>query len=168
MFSWSQARVYLTSWYGLGSGLEKLKSEYPKQYADLKSALEDDPFIRYLFTNVDTSLAASDRDMFSLYLELVEDSKIKSKFGTMILNELELTQRHMEELLEKPFQSRRRSHHYSNKLRASLMEKIHKKQVELLKTWRHKQKQGNTDAEETLSELLLSINALSSAMGHTG
>ncbi|PXA05625.1 phosphoenolpyruvate carboxylase [Coraliomargarita sinensis] len=168
VFSWSQARVHMTSWFGVGSALEQLHSEDPDAYETLKDALKDDPFVRYVFTNIDTSLAATDEEIFSLYIDLVEDESLRKKFSGIFLDELKLTRRHLENLLCRPIEERRKGHYYSNMLRASLMRPLHKKQVQLLRTWRAQKAAGEPEDEAIQTELLMTINALSGAMRNTG
>lgn len=167
VFSWSQARVHMTSWYGVGSALEELEKSKPDQYEALKKALKSDTFIRYVFTNVDTSLAATDEEVFKMYIDLVEDEEVKKRFESLFMNELALTRQHLEDLLDQPIEVRRRNHYYSNLLRGSLMKPLHEKQVSLLKKWR-KMKGENENTDEIQVELLLTINALSGAMRNTG
>ncbi|TVP79669.1 MAG: phosphoenolpyruvate carboxylase [Puniceicoccaceae bacterium] len=168
VFSWSQARVHMTSWFGVGSALNQLQAEDPDVYQLLKKALKEDPFVRYVFTNIDTSLAATDEDIFRLYFDLVEDAALRDKFTGIFMDELQLTRRHLETLLNKPIEERRKGHYYSNLLRASLMRPLHQKQVQLLRIWRQ-QKAAGEPADETIqTELLMTINALSGAMRNTG
>lgn len=162
VFSWSQSRYHMTSWYGLGTALRQLKSEQPKRFAELKKALKTDPFLRYVFTNVDTSLAATDESTMELYASLVPDEEIRQNFLDEFLSELQLIRSHLHELLGKSFEERRTNHHYSNLLRASVMQELHKMQVALLKNWRAEK------TEKTQVELLLTVNALASASGSTG
>jgi len=168
VFSWSQARVHMTSWFGVGSALEKLNHKNPDGYDKLKTSLKVDPFLRYVFTNIDTSLAATDEEIFSLYIELVEDEALREKFRSIFMDELALTRRHLETLLRRPIEERRKGHHYSNLLRASLMRPLHVKQVALLKAWRAQKAAGEPDDEAIQKELLMTINALSGAMRNTG
>ncbi|QNL20400.1 phosphoenolpyruvate carboxylase [Hyphobacterium sp. CCMP332] len=168
VFSWSQSRVHMTSWYGLGSALSDLEKEQPEAYESMRKALKNDQFVRYVFTNIDTSLAATDENIFRLYLNLVNDEKLKNKFGNRFLDELKRMRGHMEELLDKPIQERRVNHYYSNMLRASLMEPLHKKQVSILKEWRNAKEKDKKKADNLQVELLLTINALSGAMRNTG
>ncbi len=168
VFSWSQARVHMTSWFGVGSALDQLYSENPEAYEQLQGALKDDPFVRYVFTNIDTSLAATDEEIFSLYIDLVEDEALREKFSGIFLDELKLTRRHLETLLNRPIEQRRKGHYYSNLLRASLMRPLHEKQVGLLKTWRAQKAAGEPGDESIQTELLMTINALSGAMRNTG
>ena len=168
VFSWSQARFHMTSWFGVGSALEKLEKTNPEGYEELKSALKTDIFIRYVFTNIDTSLAATDDQVFKMYIDLVEDEEIKTRFSEVFHRELKLTMNHLINLLDEPIEVRRRNHYYSNQLRASLMRPLHEKQVALLKQWRRMKSQEDPKTEGVQIELLLTINALSGAMRNTG
>ena len=167
VFSWSQCRVHMTSWYGIGTALAKLKSEHPERHHQLKKAMKTDPFIRYVFTNIDTSLAATDENIFMLYTDLVKDKGIKERFKSIITNELSITRELVLELIGRPIAERRKNHFYSNKLRASLMDILHHKQVHLLKEWR-KPDHPEDRRNELQTELLLTVNALSGAMRNTG
>ena len=144
VFSWSQARVHMTSWFGVGSALEQLYSENPEGYAQLQKALKQDPFVRYVFTNVDTSLAATDEEVFSLYMDLVEDEALRTKFSGIFKDELTLTRHHVKNILSRPIEQRRPGHYFSNLLRASLMRPLHEKQVQLLRTWREQKSSRKT------------------------
>ena len=168
VFSWSQSRFNITSWYGIGSALEKLKQKHPDQYDQVKNSLKDDDFLRYVFTNIDTSLAATDEKIMKMYANLVEDKTIKDRFFDSISAELELTRNHLLNILDKGIEERRKSHYYSNQLRSSLMELIHKKQVNLLKTWRQLSTEEQQQEGELQIDLMLSINAIASAMRNTG
>ena len=53
-------------------------------------------------------------------------------------------------------------------LRASLMGPLHERQINLVKKWRKKKINDELAAKETQSEIMLSINALASAMRNTG
>ena len=167
VFSWSQSRYHMTSWFGLGSSLNKMSEEKPEYYEELKEALYTDDFLRYVFTNVDTSLAATDPAIMEAYAELVEDGKVRQKFLDIFLKELNLVQDHMSILLRRTFKERRRHHYYSNKLRSLLMEPLHQEQISLLKKWRKEKEKGQASAK-TQRDLLLTINAIAGANRNTG
>ncbi|WP_258097098.1 phosphoenolpyruvate carboxylase [Marinoscillum pacificum] len=168
VFSWSQSRFNMTSWYGLGSAINDLKTNTPELYAEFKKALKHDAFIRYVLTNVDTSLAATDEEIIKMYASLVKEEDIKDKFLNMFLNELSLTRQMLMELLERGIEERRKNHFYSNQLRASLMATLHKQQVELLDKWRTEKAKNDPEAEKTQVQLMLTINGIASAMRNTG
>ncbi|MEO0794818.1 MAG: phosphoenolpyruvate carboxylase [Verrucomicrobiota bacterium] len=168
VFSWGQNRANMTSWFGVGSALNELEKDNPAAYEELTIALKTDAFIRYVFTNVDTSLAATDETVFQLYIDLVEDEALRERFRKVLLDELKLARHHMENMLTRPIEQRRCNHYYSNLLRASLMRPLHEKQVALLKKWRQQRADKDPETEQTQTELLLTINALSGAMRNTG
>lgn len=169
VFSWTQSRMHISSWFGVGTTIKKLKEEDPEKYRGLKSMVKSDTFVRYILTNVDTSLAATDENIMSMYAGLVEDQKVRNDILTLLLKELELTRQMMMELLEHPISERRVNHHYSTQLRASALEPLHKEQVALLRQWRAAQKDDDRErAEVLLQNLLRSVNAIANAMGTTG
>lgn len=167
VFSWSQSRFHITSWYGVGSTLNHLREDHPEQFAQLKKLIKSDTLVRYIFTNVDTSLAATDEKIMQLYASLVEDPEVKEKILGMIFRELKLTREMMGEIIKKPIKERRKNHYYSTLLRAEGLDEMHTNQISLLKTWRNKTfAQG--EEEEVLIKLLKNINAIANAMGNTG
>jgi phosphoenolpyruvate carboxylase len=162
VFSWSQTRFNLTGWYGVGYALEILMEEEPEMFQKFIGLVENDSFIRYLLTNVDTSLNATDEGIMDLYSSLVEDPSVRKTIMHKISSELERTRKMLKMILKKPISQRRTNHYYSTLLRASALEYLHRSQVKLLAMWR---KQKN---ETLLYSLLRSVNAIANAMGNTG
>ena len=69
VFAWSQARYNMTSWYGIGSTLEKLRAERPKDYEKFQIALKNDPFIRYFITN---SVSFKEFELYNRIIEILD------------------------------------------------------------------------------------------------
>jgi len=169
VFSWSQSRFNMTSWYGLGTALMNFRNSQPERFAEFKEAVKSDHVIRYVLTNVDTSLAATDPQIIKAYASLVTDDDVKETMLKLFLDEFSRINELMEVILEKPLKERRRNHYYSNQLRALGMHEIHYHQVYLLKKWRKAKKDNETEKSESLLvSLLLSINVLAGAMRNTG
>lgn len=168
VFSWGQARFHITSWYGVGSTLEKLKTEFPDKFQTLKELVRESQFVRYVLTNIDTSLASTDEEIMSLYAGLVKNDKVRNSILPLILNELRITRLLMEELLRRPMETRRKNHFYSTALRAEALDILHKNQVSNLRKWRGMDNASDAEKEIALNELLISVNAISNAMGTTG
>jgi phosphoenolpyruvate carboxylase len=166
VFSWSQCRFNITSWYGVGSTLEKMRSEHPAMFDRFRLAVKTDPFIRYILTNIDTSLASSDEQIFSQYALLAKSEPGSSEFTEKMTRELALTRRMIDIILSRPISSRRENHYYSTLLRAEAMQPLHDYQVLLLKRWR--KTSPDSDADQVLVELLGTINAIAGAIGFTG
>jgi phosphoenolpyruvate carboxylase len=169
VFSWTQSRMHISSWYGVGSTLLKMKEQEPSKYQKLKKMVKSDTYVRYVLTNIDTSLAATDEEIMTMYAGLVEDPGVRKDILSLLLSELELTRAMMLELLNSPISERRVNHHYSTRLRADALLPLHIEQVALLKAWRKASGEGSgTQAEELLRNLLRSVNAIANAMGTTG
>jgi phosphoenolpyruvate carboxylase len=162
VFSWSQTRFNLTGWYGVGFALESLMHNEPEMYRQFVELVQTDAFIRYLLTNIDTSVNTTDEGIMDLYSSLVVDLQIRDKMMANIRTELERTRRMLLLILGKPISERRINHYYSTMLRATALDYLHHSQVYLLSSWREQKK------EETLYSLLRCINAIANAMGNTG
>lgn len=169
VFSWAQSRFNITSWYGVGTALEKWQKANPEEFAYMQKMAANDTLVRYVFTNVDTSLAATDEKIFKCYAALVEEEDIREEILDLILKEFNRTKKMLSLLFEKNFDQRRSHHYYSNILRAEAMNDLHMDQIELLKRWRKINTQPNTEkAQKLLKELLLTVNAIAGALRNTG
>lgn len=168
VFSWGQSRFHITSWYGVGSTLEKMQNEFPEKYITLKKLIPTSQFVRYVLTNIDTSLATTDVEIMKMYAELVTDKNVRETVLQILLTELEKTQNLMQELLGRPMHERRKNHFYSTGLRAEALDILHKNQIKNLKLWRNPELTDPTEKDKLLKELLISVNAIANAMGATG
>lgn len=74
----------------------------------------------------------------------------------------------MDDITGKRIEERRKELYFSNHLRAPLMGRLHKKQVELLSRWRLEKTQNPVAAQKTQIELMLTINAIAGANRNTG
>lgn len=169
VFSWTQSRINITSWYGVGSTLLLLKEKYPEKYSLLKQLLGSHPLLRYILTNVDSGLAATDPKIIELYASLVDEEQIKTDILPLILDEYRLTQHLLAELLERPAQDRRKNHFYSTQLRAVALNLMHQVQVNALRQWRADKDTENAESANRQNIVLLkTINAVANALGSTG
>lgn len=169
VFSWSQCRFNITSWYGVGATLEEMQQEHPVMFERLRVAARQDPFIRYVLTNVDSSLASSDEQVFRKYARLASGSEDGTEFLDLMLEELSRTRKMIDLLLTVPLADRRVNHYYSTLLRAEAMESLHTFQAGLLQQWRENAAGGRTEeADWILFDLLRSVNAIAGAIGFTG
>jgi phosphoenolpyruvate carboxylase len=69
VFAWSQTRVNLPGWYGLGSGLAAV-ADTDGGLADLRRAYAEWPLLAVLLDNAEMSLAKTDRHIGARYLAL--------------------------------------------------------------------------------------------------
>ena len=169
VFSWTQSRINITSWYGVGSTLKLLKEKEPEKYEILKQLVPVNPLVRYILTNVDSGLAATDPAIIELYASLVDDGQAKNDILPLILSEYHLSHSLLAELLQKPFEQRRSNHYYSTRLRAIALELMHHIQVNALRKWRNEKEMVSPEiADQQNIVLLKTINAVANALGSTG
>ncbi|MBP8851072.1 MAG: phosphoenolpyruvate carboxylase [Breznakibacter sp.] len=171
VFSWSQTRTNITGWYGLGTALSQLRQNDPSSYDTLKEMVKHDPMIRYLLTNIDTSLASTDEAIIELYASLVEEKDVRDEISGLILDELKLTKELMNDILTLPFATRRPNHFQSTQLRSMPLRLLHEAQVETIRYWRANPelKEGTSTTPKHFNIVLLkTINAIANALGATG
>jgi phosphoenolpyruvate carboxylase len=169
VFSWSQCRFNITGWYGVGTSLETMLNKDPLKFERFKKAVKTDPFIRYVLTNIDSSLASSDEEIFKQYTQLASDVPHCQEILNQMIEEFALTRKMIDSILDVPISERRKNHYYSTLLRADAMRPLHLHQTDLLAQWRKLNKEGNSaQADSVLFELLRCINAIAGAIGYTG
>jgi phosphoenolpyruvate carboxylase len=86
VFAWSQSRVNLTGWFGLGAGLRAV-ADGPGGMATLRRMVRRWPFFASFIENAELSLAKADRAIAEPYLARGRDEEL----ATAILEELERT-----------------------------------------------------------------------------
>ena len=166
VFSWSQSRFNMTSWYGLGSTLESLRTEKSAEYEKIKKAAKDDAFVSYLFNISVSGLSFSDPVLMKEYSSLVENEEIRNRFHSMFEEERNKTVKEFAAVFELDESDELFT---LDPTRRELLMPLHRKQIGLLKTWREQKEYGYGEKEEKLLlSLLLSINAISGVMGYTG
>lgn len=169
VFAWSQARFYLSGWYGVGSALARLKEEDPKGFEIIRKNYDDWPPLRYMLKNASTSVLASNRSMMKLYGSLVTDKKLRSLFLNRILAEHNLARKMLDELSGSKLSEGRPRLRKVIALRESAIDLLHEQQVALLKDWRKKVADGDRkEADALLPQMLLSLNAIAAGLQATG
>ncbi|MCB0045155.1 MAG: phosphoenolpyruvate carboxylase [Caldilineaceae bacterium] len=168
VFAWTQSRVNLPSWYGVGSALETWLGDDADgaRLCELRSLYQGWPFFRTVMDNVQLGLAKGDIEIASLYARLTDGATRHAVFddiedeyyrtGRMLLAVLEADQ-----LLENDAWLRR-----SIKVRNPYVDPLNFIQVALLRALR------NNPDEDALEELnrgiLLSVNGIAAGLQNTG
>lgn len=166
VFSWTQARFYLTGWYGAGSALEGLSEQ---ELTQLREQVQKVPFLRYLITNIETSLASSDLEVMREYANLVDEPGLRDRIWGRIEAEWHRTQRSLALILGTEFARHRPRLGRTLALRVGPLRTLHRQQISLLRQWRSLIKAGDSDgAQARLPELLLTVNAIASGLRTTG
>ena len=169
VFSWSQARFYLSGWYGVGTALSRLKEEDPKGYELLKDMYDTWPPLRYMLKNAATSVIAANRGMMRLYGSMIIDKKLKKTFLNRILDEHLLARKMLNEISSNKLTEGRPRLRKVIKLREEAIDLLHEQQVAILKDWRKKSAEGDRkEADALVPQMLLSLNAIAAGLQATG
>lgn len=169
VFSWTQSRFYLPGWFGAGSALTKLKAEDPKGYDTLMAAIPGSAFLRYVLTNIESSLVSANTDFMRAYAGLVDDAAVRDRFMGIILAEYDATRAVINDLFQGTFEARRPRLAYTLNIREEPLKVLHHQQVALLKEWRGLiAAEKHEAADAMVTDLLISINAIASGLRTTG
>jgi phosphoenolpyruvate carboxylase len=168
VFAWTQSRVNLPSWYGVGTALETwIKAGNPdERRAILREMYRIWPFFRTILDNVQMGLAKADFAIASLYAGLTDDATRQAIF-TDLQDEFDRTARvvldiaETAELLDKEPIIRR-----SIKVRNPYVDPMNYIQVALLQRLR---KETNPEAAAALRRaVLLSVNGIAAGLQNVG
>jgi len=86
VFSWSQARINLAGWFGLGTAL-RTASELPGGLEELRAAYREWPLFTTLLDTVEMGLAKTQEDIAAQYLAIGD----RDDLAQLVLDELRLT-----------------------------------------------------------------------------
>ena len=160
VFAWSQARINLAGWFGLGTALEAVGDE-----GQLRRAYEQWPLFRTLIDNVAMSLAKTDDRIAMRYLDLGD----REELATLVREEMALTRAWVvritdgdELLANKPVLQR------AVKLRSPYVDALSLLQLRALRTLRDDAANGRDLDPDQQRLLLLSVNGVSAGLQNTG
>jgi len=159
VFSWSQARVMLPGWYGVGQALTSFEDK-----ALLRDMASMWPFFKNTLANMEMVLAKSDMEIARQYTILVQDRDMAQGIFIRIHDDWQrthdalLTATGQTRLLEKSEKL-----DVSIRLRMPYIEPLNLLQVELLKRYRA----GETDPR-IFDGIQLTINAIATALRNSG
>ncbi|TAN31636.1 phosphoenolpyruvate carboxylase [bacterium] len=158
VFSWSQVRLNLPGWYGLGSGLAAA------EIGELKEAYEAWPLFGSLLDNAEMSLAKTDRRIASRYLDLGSRPELKAR----LLAEYDLT---VEKVLAVTGHTRllenRRVLSWAVELRNPYVDALSHIQLHALEALRGTAA-GAEERERLEQVLLLTVNGVAAGLQNTG
>ena len=159
VFAWTQARINLAGWYGLGTALNEVGD-----LGLLKQAYAEWPLFRTMIDNVAMSLAKTDERIARVYLELGD----RDDLAQMVLDELRLTQEWVVKIVggdgllsNKPVQQR------AVKLRSPYVDALSLLQLRALRTLRDNPKDTPMDPD-VQRLLLLAVSGVAAGLQNTG
>jgi phosphoenolpyruvate carboxylase len=161
VFGWTQTRMLVPGWYGLGSGLRAARA------AGLGPVLEemrDWAFFANLLGNVEMMLVKTDLRIAESYVSALVEPSLQPLFDT-IVSEHDLTQREVLRLTGgSTLLARHRPLRHTLQVRAAYLEPLHHLQVSLL-TRRREVDEPDPDLRRAL---LLTVNGIAAGMRNTG
>ena len=99
VFSWSQSRIMLPGWYGVGTAFSNYISKNKDNIEILRNMYKNWPFFTSLLSNVDMVMSKSDMDIAKEYANLCRDEETKKVYEE-ILREWKLTKQVVLEISE--------------------------------------------------------------------
>jgi phosphoenolpyruvate carboxylase len=159
VFAWSQTRVNLTGWYGLGSGFEAVDDVQA-----LRTAYQEWPLFTALVDNAEMSLAKTDRGVAEGYLALGGRDDLAGR----ILDELDRSERLVLDVLQQErLLERRRILGAAVDLRNPYVDALSHLQLRALTTLRT-QHPGEDEVQRLRRLLLLTVNGVAAGLQNTG
>lgn len=162
VFAWTQARINLTGWFGLGTALAAVGD-----IDQLRTAYREWPLFNTFIDNVEMSLAKTDRRIARQYLDLGD----RDDLAQMVLEELDLTTEWVLRITghEYPLEGRRVLGR-AVQLRNPYVDALSLIQLRALRALRTDDGEARTEEEraEIKRLLLLSVNGIAAGLQNTG
>jgi phosphoenolpyruvate carboxylase len=165
VFAWSQTRVNLPGWYGLGSGLAAVAGPGDGGLDELRRAYREWRLLAVLLDNAEMSLAKTDRHIGARYLALGG----RPDLTALVLEEYDLTRRlvlavtgHDRLLADRPVLSR------AVALRDPYVDALSYLQVRALAALRDPGAAESPDRPRLERLLLLTVNGVAAGLQNTG
>jgi phosphoenolpyruvate carboxylase len=175
VFAWTQTRLQLPVWLGLGSALQVALND-DNGFELMREMYEKWPFFHSFFDLIEMVLAKADPHISSRYDDVLVPGEEHKKFGGMLRELLvETVDLVLQVIGEQQLLDKDRVQQRAIKARREWLTPMNLVQVEILKRWRIIAVKGvvkeNVDpgeAKEVVDTLIISMKALSSALQNTG
>lgn len=162
VFSWTQCRIILPGWYGLGTALQFAIEEYGLE--ELQHLWEHKPSLHSTISNAEMAIAKADMSIAERYVQLVEDDEIRDRIWTQIRAEYDLTVRMILAITgEEKLHDRDPRLQRTFERRNPYVDPLSLIQVELLRRWR-----ANGENPELIETLHLAVNGIAGGLRNTG
>ncbi|HEX2237266.1 MAG TPA: phosphoenolpyruvate carboxylase [Gammaproteobacteria bacterium] len=169
VFAWSQNRMLIPGWYGVGTALEQIMAVRGDSGENLlKRMFEESRLFRLIVDEVEKTLPLVDLGVARAYAELVPDEELSNRIFGMVEDEYHRT---VSMVLKvngtDEICARFPRHRERIGRRLSTTNQVSHEQVKLVERFRNMDK-DNPARQEYLVSLLLSINCVAAALGWTG
>jgi phosphoenolpyruvate carboxylase len=163
VFSWSQCRIMLPGWYGVGTAIESWLSRHPDQLPTLQQMVKDWPFFRSVLANMSMVLAKTDLAIGARYAALADEGGLADRIWPKIENEWQRCVKVVATLTGAPLLADNPALARSIQNRFPYLDPLNHLQVELLRRYRA----GDHD-ERVKRAIHLSINGLAAGLRNSG
>jgi phosphoenolpyruvate carboxylase len=121
-----------------------------------------------LISNAATAWATACPETMRRYAALVDDAAVRDRILGKILAEHALTGEMVAAIYGAPVHVARPVVQRQIERRNSALAPLHDRQIALLRLWRRQRESGDPEQAQTLSSVLLTVNAIASGLGGTG
>ena len=147
--------------------MENLRRDDSSGFEELRRGLPQWAPLRYIVTNVSTSMLSADLGVAEQYAALVDDDAIRERIFSRIAHEFARTRAMLEIIFEGRVEENRPRLFHTIAARQPWLRILHAQQIELLRRYRQLRRRDSS-AEEVLIQLLVTVNAIASGLRTTG
>ena len=163
VFSWSQSRIMLPGWYGVGTAFSNFINKESGNIDKLRTMYKDWPFFTSLLSNVDMVMSKSDMEIAKEYANLCKDDKTKEVYNK-ILREWKLTKQVVLDISEhKEFLEDNTYLTKSLENRLQYFNTLNLLQIELIKRAREEE-----TLESQINTIHITINGVATGLRNSG
>ena len=168
VFAWTQTRLYLPSWFGVGTAIESWRHAQPGGLEELQAMYREWPFFKTVLNNVHVGLGRADMWIASLYGELFDRGdqvfqELQSEYELTCQGLLDVTG-HDSVLDTEPWLKK------SIRLRNPYLDPINLLQVELSKRWAKLSLEAAEGGQQDayLAAVMLSVSGIAAGLQNVG
>jgi phosphoenolpyruvate carboxylase len=166
VFAWTQCRVHLPAWYGIGSALSGWAGHDGERWARLRELVARTPMLQTALDNVEMALAKADMQVATDYAQLADDGVRSAVLGRIVVEH--------DRTVDALRRVRGRDHVLAGapeldevlRLRDPYLDPLHLVQVALLR--RLREEPDSPDVTVLREALLVATNGIAAGQRNTG
>lgn len=163
VFAWTQCRVNLPAWYGIGSALVAWAGDDEARWAELRTLVADNALVRTAFDNVAMALGKTDLDIAGRYAALARP-EVRAAVQPALVAELARTRDGVARLAGTPDDQRTPTALVEHRL--AMLEPLHAVQVGLLQ--RLREATDDTERDALQAAVLTATGGIAAGLRNTG